>query len=177
MKTEYEARVLEIDKDEIAKKIVELGGKLQGEFDQRRYVYDLNPVIDNKWIRLRTDGIKTTLTIKHRTNDKIDGTKELEIEVSDFDDTNKILEELGYKFRAYQENKRTRYTLNGVELDIDQWPLIPPYLEIEGKSEQEINSMIELLAVDKSKITSKGVRLVYEDFYGIDIMPIKELKF
>ena len=48
-----------------------------------------------------------------------------------------MLEEMGYKAHTYQENKRTRYMLDGVEFDIDSWPYIPTYLEIEGKNEKD----------------------------------------
>ena len=177
MKTEYELRVLEIDKEEIAKKILELGGRLEGEFEQKRYVYDFIPKIHDKWIRLRTNGKKATLTIKEITKDTIDGTRELEIEVSNFEDTNRILNELGYKSKAYQENRRTRYSLNSVEVDIDEWPLIPAFLEIEGSNEQEINEILALLEIDKSKVTAKDVLSIYEEDYEIDLHSIEELKF
>jgi len=49
------------------------------------------------------------LTIKEIISDSIDGTKEIEVEVSDFEDTNLILEKMGYKFKSYQENKRTSF--------------------------------------------------------------------
>ena len=91
-------------------------------------VYDIKPFKENKWIRLRTDGFKTTLTIKEYTSSKIDGVKELEIEVSDMEKTNLILEELGYKKRSVQENKRTRYILNDVEIDIDTWPYLKTFV-------------------------------------------------
>ncbi len=41
----------------------------------------------------------------------------------------------------YQENKRTRYLVDGVECDIDTWPLLDPYLEIEGKSWEEVHAV------------------------------------
>lgn len=69
-------------------------------------------------------GKEVTLTIKEIKNDSIDGTKELEIKANDFDTTNLILNELEYKSRLYQENKRTRYMLNNIEIDIDKWPMI-----------------------------------------------------
>ena len=59
MKTEYEIRVLETDKEKLIDKLEELGAKKVGEFNQKRYVYDLNPVQENKWIRLRTNGKET----------------------------------------------------------------------------------------------------------------------
>ena len=62
MKTEYEIRILEIDKEEMIKKLENLGAKKIGEYNQKRYVYDLKPIEKEKWIRLRTNGINTTLT-------------------------------------------------------------------------------------------------------------------
>ena len=116
-KTEYEARVLEINHQELVKKLESLGAELIFDSLQERMVYDLKPKQENKWIRLRTNGKTTTLTIKDLEAKTIDGTKELEIEVSDFKTANEILETLGYKHRGFQQNKRTQYILDGVEVD------------------------------------------------------------
>ena len=177
MHTEFEARVLDINKELVIKKLEKLGAKKIAEFDYKRRVYNFNPPTDHKWIRLRTDGNKTTLTIKKIENLSIDGTKEMEIEVSNFEETNRMLEELGYKAHTYQENKRIRYMLNDVELDIDSWPYIPTYLEIEGKSEEAVKSMIKLLEVDKEKVTSLDVQGVFKEFYSIDIADVPVVKF
>lgn len=177
MQTEFEVRVLDIDVDKVTKKILDLGGRFVGEYYQKRYIYDFNPEIKGKWIRLRTNGSLTTLTIKNRFDDtKIDGTLELEEVVEDFDKTNLILNELGYKAKSYQENKRVRYELNGVELDIDSWPLIPTYLEIEGSSNKEVEEYIKLLELDNLTITSEGVTKVYKR-YNIDLDNYEILKF
>lgn len=96
---------------------------------QKRYVYDFNPVNPKKWIRLRTNGVKNTITVKEIIdNQVIDGTNELEVEVSDFNIANLILKELGYVPRNYQENYRIIYNLNGVQISIDTWPKIPTYV-------------------------------------------------
>ena len=58
--------------------------------------------------------IKSLKEIKDKN--AIGGTKELEIEVSDFDATNLILNRLGYKARNYQENKRHSFELDGVSI-------------------------------------------------------------
>ena len=176
MKTEYEVRVLEIDHDEMVKKLESLGAELQFDSLQQRYVYDFNPVIDSKWIRLRTNGIKTTLTIKDLNAKTIDGTKELEIEVDDFDKTNQILEELGYKNRGFQQNRRTQYILDGVEIDLDRWPLIPEYLEIEGENEQAIYDCLDKLGISKDKIVTLDVSSIYTH-YGYDGDALTNLNF
>ena len=84
---------------------------------------------------------------------------------------------LGYNPRGFQENKRIRYVLNDVELDIDSWPYIPTYLEIEGKSEEAVKSMINLLEVDEEKVTSLDVQGVFKEFYNIDIADVPVVKF
>lgn len=177
MHTEYEVRILDINKDEIIQKLEKIGAKKIAEFDYKRRVYNFNPPTDHKWIRLRTDGNKTTLTIKKVESFSIDGTKEMEIEVSNFEETNRMLEELGYKSHTYQENKRIRYIFNDVEFDIDSWPYIPTYLEIEGKSEESVKKMIDLLEVDKEKATSLDVQGVFKKYYNIDIADVPVVKF
>jgi len=177
MKTEYEIRVLEINKEEIIKKLENLGAVKKGEFEQKRYVYDLKPVEKSKWIRLRTNGRKTTLTYKDIVNNTINGTREVEIVVDDFDKTNELLERIGFESRSYQENTRIQYILNNVEIDIDSWPMIPTYLEIEANTEQEVIKMQNLLEINPTKLTTLNCDDIYKQIYGIDISTIKELKF
>ena len=140
-----------------------------------RYVYDYIPKIDGKWIRLRTNGDKTTLTIKNIVSSQIDGTQELEVVVDDFEKTNLVLNELGFVAKGYQENRRRQYILDGVEIDIDSWPLIPTYLEIEGKSEQDVYQVLEKLGISRDSATSRDVEGIYLD-YGYDLEKIYDLK-
>ena len=175
MNTEYEVRVLEVNVDDVRQKLEELKAKFEWDYIQRRYVYDFIPKQDNKWIRLRTNGEKTTLAIKNLVTSKIDGTQELEIVVDDFDKTNMILKELGYEAKGYQENRRIQYTLNGVEVDIDSWPMIPTYLEIEGKSEEDVYKILELLGYKREDCTTRDVEGIYLD-YGYDLNTIYDLK-
>ena len=178
MNKEIEIRLLDVDKEDFIKQILSLGASKDSEFLQRRYTYDFNPVVKNKWIRLRTNGKKTTLTIKEIIDKKsISGTNELEIEVSDFNKTNLVLEKLGYNHRNYQENYREIYYLDDVEISIDSWPLIPTYVEFESKSEEKINSLLEKLSYEKENLTTLDVTSIYNDIYNIDILKIKELKF
>lgn len=176
MNTEYELRILEINHDEMVKKLENLGAEFKFEALQQRYVYDLKPKQDNKWIRLRTNGNKTTLTIKDLQTKTIDGTKELEIIVDDFDKTNQILEELGYKNRGFQQNKRTQYILDGVEIDLDRWPLIPEYMEIEGPSIEKVEQTLTKLGINKDKTVTLDVASIY-DHYGFDGEHLADLNF
>lgn len=118
-----------------------------------------------------------TLAIKDiQDRSSISGTKELELGVTDFETANQILERLGYYHRNYQENKRWSFVLNGVKIDIDSWPLIPTYAEIEGSSESEVLDTLKLLNVDMNNVTTMDVESIYKS-YGIDLLKIKELRF
>lgn len=176
MKTEFELRILEINHNEIVSKLEKLGAEFKFSSLQQRYVYDFNPKQENKWIRLRTDGTKTTLTIKDLQRKTIDGTKELEIEVDDFNKANEILEMLGYKNKGFQQNKRTRYVLDGVELDLDKWPMIPEYLEIEGTSEEAIYDCLKKLGIKKEETVTLDVASIYTH-YGYDGDNLTDLNF
>lgn len=177
MNTEYEIRVLEIDKDKLIKRLNELNAKFIGEFNQKRYVYNIIPKTDGRWLRLRTNGKKTTLTYKSVEKNSIDGTKELEIEVEDFEKTNNLLELVGVKNKGYQENNRIQYILDGVEIDIDSWPLIPTYVEIEGENEESVLNILKKIAIDDKKVTTLDVQSIYKEIYNIDITEINILKF
>lgn len=176
MKTEFEVRVLEIDHQEMVDKLTKLNAEFKFEALQQRYVYDVKPKQDNKWIRLRTDGNKTTITIKDLTAKTIDGTKELEIVVDDFEKANELLEELGYKNRGFQQNKRKQYILDGVEIDLDRWPLIPEYMEIEGPSIEAVYETLDKLEISKDKIVTLDVSSIYEH-YGYGEESQKDLNF
>lgn len=177
MESEYEITVLDINVSEIEKKLESIGAIKQGEYFQKRNLYNFHEEYRGRFIRLRTNGEKTTLTIKDKSAKKeIGSVKELEIEVSNFEKTNEILELLGYEHSTYQENKRIIYKLGHIEFDIDTWPMIPTYLEIEGKNKEDVEKMIKILDIDKEKLSLDKVSEIYKK-YGIDIHQYKELKF
>lgn len=118
-----------------------------------------------KWIRLRQNGDKVELTVKYIYNTNkdynIDEVKEIEINVNDFDTANQLIEELGYISKKLVEKKRTSYKLNDLCIEIDEWPLIPPYIEIEGKDEEEIYKTAFKLGFDKKDIRIMNTEDVY----------------
>lgn len=176
MKTEVEARLLECNVEKLLQKLEEKGAKFVGDWLQMRYCYDFNPVNPNSWIRLRTNGKETTLTIKEIQNDTIDGTKEWEIAVSDFNTCDEMLNKMGYKARSKQENRRIRYMLDGVEIDIDFWPLIPAYVEFEADVESIIN-VCKKLNINFNDLVTLDNMSIYKK-YGIDLLqlPVIELE-
>jgi adenylate cyclase class 2 len=176
MPAEYEAKVLDIDPSATADLIVAHGGVRTGRALQRRYVYDIAPGDDSRWIRLRAVGDRATLTVKEIAHDGIDGTHEVEVGVTDFEATNELLGRLGFTPKSYQENRRTSFELAGARLEIDEWPLIPPYLEIEADSPTDVLQVASRLGYSKDQLTSENTLKVYAR-YGIDLLAHRRLSF
>lgn len=174
MQTEFEIKVLEIDQTDIAKRLEALGFTAKPRQEFKRYVYNLENA--NSWVRLRTDGTKTALTYKSFEKDAIDGVQELEVEVSDFEKTNELLELLGYKASTYQENNRQVYQLDTIEISVDEWPKIPAYLEIEAKDQKTVEEYIEKLGLGSAKTTSAPTSEVYK-LYGLSLDDYPHLTF
>lgn len=136
----------------------------------------INP---NKWIRLRQSNDKSVLTSKHiLTKDTSDfqSVIETEFEVSSLEETNLFLESIGIARRSYQEKNRYSYIYKNAEIEIDIWPLIKPYMEIECEEEEIINEIIEKLELNNKEIVSLNTEQLYKRI-GIDVHSISELKF
>jgi adenylate cyclase, class 2 len=177
MQTEHEAKALDIDPNAIAARIIGLGGEDLGETLQRRYVYDVIPHDPNKWVRLRDQGNgAVTLTVKHIRHDGIDGTDEIEEPVNSFDNTAALLAHMGYQPRGYQENRRRSFRLGEVQLEIDTWPRIPAYLEIEAATAEAVTATARQLGIDPVDLTSENTTKIYAR-YGIDLIGIQDLRF
>ncbi len=177
MATEYELKVLNIDIEALKGKLNSLWAEKQTKKKFRRYVYDMNPPQKDKRIRLRTDGQTTTLTVKHIVDEQaIDGVKEWEVLVDDFDQMNTVLEQLGFKAKGYQENIRESFLLDDCSLEIDSRPYIPTYLEIEWPSEESVLKMLKKLRLENELITSENTMSVYLKYWK-DIKDYKILSF
>lgn len=176
MPIEHEGKILDIDPAVVEQTILDKGGQKLGEKLMRRYVYDIVPGDMSKWIRLRDTGQETTLTLKEIKSDAIDGTHETEVVVDSFEETNALLGMLGFTARSYQENKRVSFVLDGAEIEIDSWPRIPTYLEIEAGSAEEVIRIAAVLGFAAEDLTGENTMKVY-DRYGIDLAAISELRF
>jgi adenylate cyclase, class 2 len=175
MVTEFETRILDINKETIISKLKLIGAKEIFSTKFRRYVFDFDST-GNKWIRLRDEGHKCTLTYKSRQNTSISGTEEIETTVQDFDTTALIIKQIPFENIYYQENKRTLFKLNEIEFCIDEWPKIPAFLEIESFSEENVINGLKLLNLEKSNHANNSIVDVYKH-YGIELHNIHNLKF
>lgn len=171
---EIEGKFLDINPAALDKKLKKLGAQRKYKKLFRRYVFDfpgLTLNTKNAWLRVRDEGDRVVMTYKQRQAVKQGapdgGMREIEIEVSDFERATQILRLIGMKPKFYEENWRTLYEYDGVELCVDEWPLIPPYLEIEADSWSKVDAMAEKLSLNPSDKRVCSAMQVYES-YGIN---------
>ena len=125
-----------------------------------------------KWIRLRQDGEIVEITIKYiysnKANYNIDEVKEIEIKTDNF--------EMAYYRKKLAEKKRDSYSYQGMDIEIDEWPLLEPYIEIEGTNIDKIYELANLLGYSKEQTRVMNTEDVYLE-KGIDLSKYEEMTF
>ena len=168
---ELEARFTDIDPQNLIEFAKNLGAEDKGsKFLKETIFYDkeLKWRSEGKYARLRSFDNKNIFTYKHITKEAVDGAEEIEFEVTHPDNLQLFLERVGLIPFRVQEKKRHTLELEGVTLDFDQWPLIPPYLEIEGKSEEKIREIALQLGLKWEDTVFSDARKIIEG-YGVDV--------
>ncbi len=167
MNTEIEAKFINANHEDIKSKLKALGGELEQPFRlMRRVVIHTPEMTDrNAYLRIRDEGYRTTVTYKQFDGDTVDGAKEYEIVASSFDDAINIFSASGLIYDTYQESKRENWRLGTVEIMLDEWPWLNPYIEIEGESEEAIKNVAALLGLNWSDAVFGGVSNVYKMQY------------
>lgn len=100
-------------------------------------------------------------------NGKIENQKEMMIVVDNFENTLHFLETLGCRKKSFQETKREIWKKDDVEICIDKWPFLEPFIEIEGPSEEAVREISESLGFDYNDALFCGVGHIYEMKYGV----------
>lgn len=170
MYTEFEATFTDVNKDEVREKLKNAGAKLiKKEFLQKRSVFNLpkGHEIKGGWLRVRDEGDKITMSLKIVDGDKIENQKEIQLIVDDFASAVNLLETIGCNKKAYQESKRELWEFDNVEITIDEWPFLEPFVEVEGNSEKAVREVSEKLGFDFSKAKFCAVDTLYSEKYGV----------
>lgn len=178
--TEFEAKFYPVIKEEYRKKLLGIGAELHiPERKMIRVVADgrVNPILErNGYIRVRNEGNLIRLSLK-KTADrggKLSDQKEIDVEVSNFEKTLKILEAAGIKFNRRQETLREEWSYKGAQITIDTWPGLEPFSEIEAKSEKEVCRIAEELGFDWNKKIITATAEVYAMVYRMSIDNVLE---
>ncbi|MDP3964041.1 MAG: CYTH domain-containing protein [bacterium] len=183
---EYEVKFLDINPESIQQKLETIGANKLGEYFYRSRVFDYSDWRldrEHSWLRLRDEDGRTTLSFKKRlgvrgsdgkSNDA--GMEEIEIIVSDFDSAASLIQALGFVEKHFVEKKRRRWQKNGVEFDIDIYPEIPPFLEIEAHDWEQIDTAIRWLGLNPSDKKIFSANQVFA-LYGFDVKQYIRIAF
>lgn len=178
MQKEIEAKFIGIDKVYVRERLSALGFKLKKhETLMRRKAFHFANDVEQgrkRWARVRDEGDKIVMTVKEilKEND-IDSVLESEVVIDSFEQGAFLLKALGMGETAYQENYREIWTVydneskSEVEVVIDSWPHIKPYIEIEGKDTEVVSRCANLLGYDMKNALYGAVDTVYEAEHGI----------
>jgi len=117
MKIEYEATFTNIDKQDIREKLRKIRGKLiRPEFLQKRIVFNLPREYQIKGGWIRVRDEGDKITMSLKV---VDG--------------------------AGIESQKEICLIDGLEITIDEWPFLEPFVEIEGDSEESVKNVAEKL--------------------------------
>ena len=169
MKTEIEAKWLNIDHDELRKKLIKLGAKqVRPKTDMTRTTFDLpNEKSTGEWVRVRNEGDKITLSYKRNDGQSLTGTKEICLIVDNYQSAIDFLNTTGFRQKSFQETRRETWILDGAEIDLDEWPWLPTFIEIETKSEADMKKIIKKLELDMKDAMYSSADLVYQKYYDV----------
>lgn len=171
MDTEIEAKWLNIDHNEMRAELKKAGATLvepERLMTRKNFDYSDNRLeLIGGWVRVRNEGDKVTLSYKQLNDRTLHGTKEISVIVNDFNTTCKFLETIGLVSTAYQETRRESWMLNGVEVELDTWPWIPGFIELEAPSEDDLKLTASILGLDFADALHGSVEIAYQAVYDV----------
>jgi adenylate cyclase class 2 len=85
------------------------------------------------------------MTYKQFDDLSVDGAKEIEVEVSDYEATVALLAQAGLPAHTQQETRRETWQFEDIEIMIDEWPWLEPYIEIESDDPAKVERFAEML--------------------------------
>jgi len=176
MKKEIELKILNIEPKKIKEKIEKVGGEqiLGPTLFHELYFESSAQKQRYSSFRLRLEGGVSILNLKmeNEVSEQFEIRDEYEVEVSDFETTKKILELAGFTVFREREKMREAYRIGSVRIEIDTYPNIKPYIELESETEEDIKKLVELLGFNM-KDTTKNTATVILKEAGLDPNKLK----
>ena len=174
MTYEIETKVLDIDADEIKQRLVALGAKKTQETILWVDWYRPKGVGEGEdpwFLRIRSNsggGQEVTWKAKSDILGIVRKHKEINFAITEPKKLADLFEELDLEEYAHQDKERISFVLKDWLFEIDRYPKMPPYLEIEGKSEEHVKEAMTLLGLENNRTWAKGERILIQDTYGLD---------
>ncbi len=179
MAQEIETKILDINADEVKSKLLALGAKKIQETRLSVNWYQTKGEKEgsaNWFLRIRSNSEgKHEVTWKGdpQTMGIAKVRREINFLVEEPEKVADLFKELGLEKYGHQEKDRTSYEYQDWHFDIDQYPGMPPFLEIEGKSEEHIKEGMKLLGLENNRTYNKGERALIQEIYNLDWYQMK----
>lgn len=170
MTPEIEVKFLQIDIEGMQQRLRDIGATCkQPMVLMKRIIMDFPDkrmqTQNSSFVRVRYEGNRTMLTYKRFDSLQLGGAQEIETEVSDFEKTVAIFESIGLQALSVQESKRETWQLGDVEIVLDEWPWLEPYMELEGPNEQALREVAEKLVINWNEGVFGDVMVAYRAQY------------
>lgn len=187
MKQEIEVKFLHVRFDDVRRSLRNINAEcMQPMRMMKRVVMDfpdrrLQETKDS-WLRIRDEGDKVTLTYKQTTEHEFGGANEIEVTVSNYEDTIEIFNKLGLMVYNDQETMRETWRVGDVEVVLDEWPWLDTFIEIEGPTKDSVMQVAKKLCFDWKAAVFGSVTVAYRQQYADitsddHISAIPEIKF
>lgn len=180
MHTEIEVKFYGVSHDEVREKLRNHGAtcvrpmrvmkRMNFDFPDRR--------LDREryaWVRVRDEGGHVSMSFKQVEDRSMHGTKEINLVVDSYEAAKDFLTNIGLEQKSYQESKRESWTLDGVDIELDEWPWVPPYIELEAKTEKSLRSVADKLQLDWSLTAYGSIEVLYTKKYNVTVEEINSM--
>ncbi|MBI3290264.1 CYTH domain-containing protein [Candidatus Microgenomates bacterium] len=154
---EIEAKILDINLDEVKNKLRELNAVCEREIDLEQVVWWIRDKTTSLRVRKSSDS-KIRLTMKEKVKDGW-GYNEWETDISEYEKTIAIIDNLipEPELRMAFSHHREDWLLDGVGICLDTIPKINPFLEIEAESEERVKEIATKLGLNPNDLIDQGM--------------------
>ncbi len=177
MAKEIEVKVLDVDLEDMEKRLIDIGAELISKEYQINTLFDTEDkyIEDNlnSYLRIRetrdllNEEVRINLTLKKNIG-KEGARENIEIssQVKNKESMIAILKQLGYKIINEGYKDRISYMYENIRFDLDRWDesTYPyPYMEIEVEKKEDLDKAIKLLNIHKNQISLKSIMELKEE--------------
>jgi adenylate cyclase class 2 len=170
---EIEIKILGIDPNQVATKLMELGATeiFSGLVKCRHFDFPDGSIRKSHALyRLRRwegeKGFDGKFEVCYKgPKEIVEGAKvrdEVETTVEDADKFEEMMMKLGYEVTMNNDKRRRSFNLGEIHVDIDEYPEVPAYMEIEGPNSEAIQKAVQQLELDEFEQSTETANELFE---------------
>ncbi len=170
---EHEIKILDVNIDDLQARLVDLNAIKVFDDERTITVFDTENLAyinqKDKLIRITEEGtVKVTMHVNQSKPEIKEGIK---FKTSRMKETADFFHELGLDPICKVTSHRISYEIGQIDFDIDKFPLIPPFLEIDiehlEKEGWTVDQLLKALGLEENKVVVMGTEDIHK-LYGIN---------